>query len=418
MKKYFVLFIFCCISCAYNIKKDTNEKNKEQLSSLIYIKIEKPDIASLSCLRLSEFADSVEYVQLETTQECLLPYYIGGRTFVTGNLLFIMDLFYIYQFDIQTGKFLRSIGRVGQGPGEYLQVNAVIDTIDRKIVVKSPGKTGLMMYDYEGKYLGNMPMYDGQDSPFTTCFYSLALSGIIDDCFVFSINDFLPANQVCHLYELIVYDYKNKKILHSLPNRLEGNYEKCTREINGLRTTVKADDILFYKSFYNDTLYTANKTGINPYAIIDLGSRKYSVSAILSRNPSFDAVGKILINGMYIQRENIYLECMLLKEDRGNADFFICKYNLTTHKLTCHSSIIINDLDGGSNINIKFLASTLPIIPVTPSDVIDGDRKKKIYSTLDKSELKYPELKDKFDNMQANRNPDDNPLLMILHKKK
>jgi hypothetical protein len=38
--------------------------------------------------------------------------------------------------------------------------------------------------------------------------------------------------------------------------------------------------------------------------------------------------------------------------------------------------------------------------------------------SLDKSDLKYPELKDKFEIMQKQRTDDDNPLLMLLHMKK
>lgn len=40
-----------------------------------------------------------------------------------------------------------------------------------------------------------------------------------------------------------------------------------------------------------------------------------------------------------------------------------------------------------------------------------------IFSSLDKSELKYPELKDKFELNQRNRNSDENPLLMQFHLK-
>ena len=412
MKNGFILFLFGCISCTYKSTESVNATD-----SIFYMKIEKPNIASLPPLRLSEFADSIEYVQLETTQESLLPYDMGGKTRVTGNLLFIVNLYHIYQFDIETGKFLRQIGRTGQGPGEYIQVNAVIDTIDRKVFVKSPGKANLLTYDFEGKYLGDMPIADGTNSLFTTCFYSLTLAGAGDEYFIFYSSDFMPLNQACHPHELIVYDYKNKMMLHSLPNRMEGKYERHTNRMTGLRAAVKTDDTFFYKSFYNDTLYTVNKEGIYPYAIIDLGNRKFPADEVFAKTPSSDQFGKILIHSMYIRPGNLYFGCMLMKEGLGNSDGFICKYNTARRELTYHSSIILNDIDGGGNVSIGKFTSNPAIIPVTPPDVVKEDEIEILFSTLAKSELKYPELKEKFERMQESRDPDDNPLLMILHMK-
>ena len=39
------------------------------------------------------------------------------------------------------------------------------------------------------------------------------------------------------------------------------------------------------------------------------------------------------------------------------------------------------------------------------------------FALKDKSELKYQELRDKLKLMQEARDPDDNPMVMILHKK-
>ena len=57
------------------------------------------------------------------------------------------------------------------------------------------------------------------------------------------------------------------------------------------------------------------------------------------------------------------------------------------------------------------------MMPVSPPDVVEEERKKYTFSTVEKSELKYPELKEKFEHMQEKRTPDDNPLLMMLHMK-
>ncbi len=413
MKETVFLLLLACTSCNHYVK-DTNENDR---SSIYHIKIEKPDMSSLSSLYLSEFADSIEYLQLEATQDCFLPYYIGARTFVDDNLLFVYDLFAIYQFDMTTGKFLRQIGRIGQGPGEYVHAYTAIDSIDNKVYVKSPGKATLLMYDYEGKYLGNLSLASKQDSFFATYPDSYDLNRSVDGAFIF-LAHFMPAKQALHPYELIMYDYKQKKILHSLPNRMEGEFTRYVHSVNGLRTWATSENAHFYKSFYNDTLYAINREGISPYAVIDLGKRKFPVSFIFSPSVDSDVIGKILINSMYIHGDNVILECFLFKDERlGESEWFICRYNTTTGDLTYHSASILNDIDGGQDQSLFYFKSNMSIIPVVPLDEMNEDQKKLMY-TVDKSKLKYPELREKFERMQANRDPDDNPLLMILHMKK
>jgi hypothetical protein len=86
--------------------------------------------------------------------------------------------------------------------------------------------------------------------------------------------------------------------------------------------------------------------------------------------------------------------------------------------VTYHSERIINDIDGGYNIKISDLLHLHDIYrAVSPFDM-EESAKKVAFSALDKSELKYPELKDQFEHMQEQRDPDDNPLLMFLHWKK
>jgi len=411
MKGWFVLLFLVCISCSNNRRTDAFGTD-----SLVYIKIEKPYIPSLQPLRLSEFVDSIEYVQLEATPECLLPFHINGDELIkTDNLLFIFDLFDILQFDISTGKFIRHIGRVGQGPGEYIQARTIVDTIERKVIVKSPGKKGLLTYDFEGKYLGDISLDDGLDSLFTTCLYSVDFVGIFDENIIF-LSEIMPAKQSCQPRELIVYDYKNKKLLYSLPNRMEGKYERFRVSTHGLRVMSKSNGLFFYKSFYNDTLYTINKEGINPYAIIDFGKRKLPANSPFSRLFREEYIGKILITDAYILRDYIYFECQIIKDAQwSDIDRFVCKYDIKTKKLNYYSSIIINDIDGGINLEIRSISTG--IIPIPPPDILDKEQTKPYFYTLEKSELKYSELREKFEHMQASRNPDDNPLLMILHLK-
>src|SRR5690606_33642192 len=76
-------------------------------------------------LYVQDVIDSIRYVMLETTDECL----IGNisELYVDGQFIFIVDntIFEsVFVFD-ESGHFLNKIGRLGRGPAEYAGVNGV-----------------------------------------------------------------------------------------------------------------------------------------------------------------------------------------------------------------------------------------------------------------------------------------------------
>lgn len=419
MKRYVYLLTLCIyiISCGNTEEKRKGTHIKEE-PSLIHIKIDKTDISSLPFLKLSEFVDSIVYLQLETTEKCLLPYDgIGyNHIFQIENSLFLGDIHSIFKFDATTGKFIGNIGHRGQGPKEYIQIqNICIDKDNNRIIVKDQTKRNLIMYNYNGKYLGRINLDNMKEVEYTTCYYSLSLLDIDSQYMIFTAQ-FMPVSYACQPNEVIVYDYKNQKVVHTLPNLMEGIYKRHSNHMNGMRTDTKCDDKLYHKSFYNDTLYTIHKEkGINPLAVIDLGSKKLPNEVFFLKDGLSKIFGKLLINDIYANDNYIILECFIPHESK-KSDYFLCKYNIATQKLTYHQPLLVNDIDGGQNI---YLINQLSrkIEYVLPSETIDKEYKDSYFSTLDKTELKYPKLKDRFEYLQKNRNLDDNPLLMILYTK-
>ena len=228
----------------------------------------------------------------------------------------------------------------------------------------------------------------------------------------------MPSEYACQPYEVIVYDYPNKKICHTLPNYFNGTYERhSNNSITGMRAGTRYDDIFFHKSFNNDTLYTIHKEkGVNPYAIIDLGKRKLPNEVIFAKDPRTELSGKILITAIYINQDCILFECLINNDETlKNIDGFICKYDITTRNLTYYSPALINDLDGGCNIGLGFLSRKIGYVVLT--EELDENNRKSYLSSLDKSELEYPVLKDQFERIQKNREPDDNPLLLFIRTK-
>ena len=125
--------------------------------SLIYGQIQKNPtyhvnlpIKSTGNCKASCFATSVTYVPLETKTNCLVG--MISKIDLNESVIAISDSKKILLFNWQ-GKFLRQIGRTGKGPGEYI---LVMDFLlkGNDIYITSTGKTAIIKYSIDGKFLG------------------------------------------------------------------------------------------------------------------------------------------------------------------------------------------------------------------------------------------------------------------------
>lgn len=100
-----------------------------------------------------ELFSSVTYIPLEVTPECLIG--AGSLLAVDGNdILVWANGSNVYRFD-RSGKFLNTIGRVGNGPGEHGMLNSA--NYDRREKVLYLGTPGNIIYKYalDGTFLGD-----------------------------------------------------------------------------------------------------------------------------------------------------------------------------------------------------------------------------------------------------------------------
>lgn len=120
-------------------------------TSVAQVKISLSENMNLKECKASDYISSIQYIPLETTDNCLL----GGelQIIATPQYFFIHDFneYKVYRFDAVTGKYLNLIGKRGQGPGEYARLQGLyIDDSEKKCFLLS--NAGIYVYGYDGRF--------------------------------------------------------------------------------------------------------------------------------------------------------------------------------------------------------------------------------------------------------------------------
>lgn len=109
-------------------------------------------------LPLSSLVESIHIVKLDTAREALFKW---GQCAISDNYIGIASSQQPYKLFSKNGKFLRNIGAVGKGPGEYLNIYcSQIDEKNNKIYLLPWQSGNLLCYNLEGEALGTIPMAD------------------------------------------------------------------------------------------------------------------------------------------------------------------------------------------------------------------------------------------------------------------
>jgi len=143
-----ILLMLACSNCNSQTKSRTDKSN----NGTVEINVLKAAEDERE-FPLSNIVKDVEFVQLESTIDSyfsLITSYI-----VTDHFILIATQVEkrVLLFE-RSGKFLRQIGRQGQGPGEYLNpCFATIDPSERFIIVKDAQGGNLFKFDLNGNII-------------------------------------------------------------------------------------------------------------------------------------------------------------------------------------------------------------------------------------------------------------------------
>jgi hypothetical protein len=223
------------------------------------------DISDDLSVPLSNIADSVVKIELETADECLLKDLRQVEIF--ENYLLVKDISpFLFVFDIQ-GKFIRRIGKEGNGPGEYNYCTKFFpDERDKKIFLKT--NVGIFSYDIEGNFLEKYP----RKSLFNF-FY--------DNIFFYTV-DFNFFNENTDFYQdtyFRVYDKSWNVVDSTQMYRYKTGFKRLS--ISGVRKPIfrNGEDIHVYyprsdvdEKKVTDTLYVVDNFRLRPFLNVQLSN--------------------------------------------------------------------------------------------------------------------------------------------------
>ncbi len=119
---------------------------------------------SAEAIDLGQFIDRVHLVQLENKPESAFTEIY--KLIVTGENIFMLDkrLEAVFCFDT-TGKFRYRIQRIGRGPGEYKELDAMwVMPAEKELWLQSFWPSRIMVYNFDGRLLRDFPIrWSGKD---------------------------------------------------------------------------------------------------------------------------------------------------------------------------------------------------------------------------------------------------------------
>lgn len=120
-------------------------------SQPLELKMELP-IQKEETLLLSEIADSISYIRLDTIGKHLLNSDFIHNLFATEDYLFIQHYATLKQYN-NAGCFIRDVNQGGKGPNEFACNNITIDDIDKKIILTAHYMKDVYVYDFDGNLI-------------------------------------------------------------------------------------------------------------------------------------------------------------------------------------------------------------------------------------------------------------------------
>lgn len=397
-----IFFLLFWLFCNNEKCEPQGLKNIIPIQNFYTIKYENL-LATKKITYLSQIATNVEYIKLETNEHCLLGNYT--EYFFLDDMILVYTGSHILKFSLK-GKFLGKILSVGRGPGEIDDgANVSLIPESRLISVQNFSRKELLYFDLNGKLVKKViyepnigsiiVLHDLQyliynfETDFTTK-YTFRLSNEKNDTLS------VVKNQIRNAKSKMVFNFSHPNF-----SRLQYSGRK-----------------VYFKSLYNDTVYSISSSRIIPVYFIDLGKYKLPNHLIPERiagTDKFQDYKKVANNYFYANVLNTSSKIFLATYSFGKSSpkyFLIDKSSQEGFLLIDNignSTGIVNDWDGGidfwpsGNITENKLYMTIDIMGI-----------KNAIKNKNSRLAKFPEKQIELNKAISSSEVLDNPIIMIV----
>ena len=394
------LFLFLC---SFNVQKE----KQNMISSDTFFQIKYQNLLKKKeTIGLSQVASKLEYIQLETKDDCLLW---GGvkKYLFTDDFIFISNKDHILKFS-REGKFIRKIGAPGRGPGEIdLIVNMSILPDKKLIIVQTNVGRKLLYFTFDGDFVKTVTFTSFvpyvkvlRDGKYLTHDDGGSGKNKYTFCLV---NEKMDTLSVLKNYNHWVYT-SNIMIGIGYP-QFEPYFESGGRN--------------YFKTMYNDTVFSVSSDKIIPSYYIDLG--KYRLpNELRPERLGPDNIQKFYDNGLNYYFANVFqgtdkLFLTTYCYGKNPQNYFLFKPESQTGSLLVNktgvSTGFVNDWDGGidfwpiGSINDKQVFMPINVLSIQK----ELDRIK-----TNKESIKFLEKQQQLIKLITESDPFNNPILMIV----
>ncbi len=190
---FYTLFLLLSNACTKQDKTNISTEGKA-----LYTINTKSD--SIKKIKYDTFINHLKFIKLETNENCL----VGGGEIINveidNNLIFILDRNdRLFVFN-RAGKFLRQIGRKGNGPKELLSINNFcLNKAKRQIALYDIYRSSIVLFNYEGKFIKRLIS--------TNSYFNIKYFEFIDNNLLL---DFFTTNN--NPYNYGIYNIKSQSI--------------------------------------------------------------------------------------------------------------------------------------------------------------------------------------------------------------
>lgn len=249
----------CMVTCICMVACTSKQQQENVSDNLPYtvIPFEK-GVENVKQVKLSEIAEKITFVPMETTDASLIARpKLMSMVYVDGKIIIPCTLG-VLAFD-EKGKYLNTISRKGQGPGEYVQLRFV-STNEELGMLFLQDNLKLLSYRVDGTFVRE------NKTPTGPCLETLVTQDSITLSALYNSTGRQP-------YRLLLTDTKGDT-LKAFPQ-----YDRFEMPDgwNSLYRNTKEDFLYSYKGefvfhdYYSDTIYTVMRDTLLPRYLLEMG---------------------------------------------------------------------------------------------------------------------------------------------------